>query len=179
MASRVGIASAVRAEDAPMLDAPMAEGVICKQLFFTTSSGNVILLHVEPNDSISTVKAKIQDQEIIPQAEQRLIIADEQLEDHMQLASYNTHDLEMMCGYLELKGHIRVEVIVNDDRTILLDLESTDNFHELMAKIADKVGIPRHLLHLLNLFYSGKHTHTQLRLKCTVSPSSASSSSEV
>ena len=60
------------------------------QIFVKTLTGKTITLEVEPTDSISAVKTKIQKKEGIPPANQQLTYQDKLLEnDNETLAGYN------------------------------------------------------------------------------------------
>jgi ubiquitin len=62
------------------------------QIFVKTLNGKTITIEVDPQDSVISLKKKIQDREIIPPDRQRLIYGGRQLADNKNLSDYDIRE---------------------------------------------------------------------------------------
>ncbi len=68
--------------------APEGDGAAMR-VFLWTLTGKTVELWLQRNETVSSLKAKIQDKEGVPLDQQRLVFSGKRLEDGRTLADYN------------------------------------------------------------------------------------------
>jgi hypothetical protein len=94
------------------------------QIIIKTKIGKIIVIEIELIDTISIVKAKIQDKENIPIDQQILFFDKKQLEDNKTLADYSIHQESILC--LIIKSNIFMKLFT-DIVTVVSTCKCNDN----------------------------------------------------
>ena len=122
------------------------------QFFVKTLSGKNITPTVNASDTIENDKCTLQDEEGIPPDQQRLIFNGNLLQDKHFFRHYNIQKGSTIYMVLPLRGGIQI-FVKTYDKTITLEVETSDTIASVKSKIQDKIGISAALQWLT---YGGK-----------------------
>jgi ubiquitin C len=130
-------------------------GGAMRQIFVKTLQGNTITLDVSQDDTIQSVKDKIQEKQGIPVEQQRLIFNGKQLEDDKTVNDYNIEDMANIHLVLRLRGGAMRQIFVKtlQGNSITLDVSQDDTIQSVKEKIQEKQGIP---IEQQRLIFNGK-----------------------
>ena len=124
------------------------------QIFVKTLTGKTITLDVEPTDSITNVKEKIQVHKGIPTERQRLIFNGKQMEDERTVFFYNVENATTIQLVLRSPEVMRIFVKKLTGQTetnlISLDVEPNDTIETVKNKITESTGIPYTQQHIIS-----------------------------
>ena len=122
-------------------------------IFVKDKNERTITLDVEANDTIDSVKAKIQDATRIPKYQQVLIFLGQYLQDEMPLSYYGIDDGKSLFIRVALTREdagfeLMVRMSDQDQCINLLGLSIHDTIDAVKGKIQDRTGTPKSIQEL-------------------------------
>ena len=109
------------------------------KVFVKTQTEKTISLHLDPIDTIRSIKIKIQEKEGVDPKQQRLTFAGNELKDSRTLSDYKIQEDSTLL--LVLKGDKRIFVKTQTGKTITLKVTLIDTMESIKIKIQEKEGI--------------------------------------
>ena len=112
------------------------------QVFIKTLTGRTIVLNVEHDDTVGTVKRKIQEQERIPAEMQRLIFVGELLDDRVRFLDYRVEYESAVHLAISAGDSFQLSVSLPRGGSALLEVLPSDTVASVKWNIQDKEGVP-------------------------------------
>ena len=131
------------------------------QIFLTMLTDKTISLEVEPSDTISMVKFKVQAKRRIPQNQQKLTFKGLILEDKQTLHHYNIQEEDTLRLVWLKKGGMKIFVKPAKGKIFPLEVEPSDPIKNVLAKIQQNEGI---LVHQQRLAFAGNRLENEFTL---------------
>ena len=125
-----------------------------------TLTGTVIMIFVVSSITVKDFKNKIYEKLGIPPVQQRFFFGSRALENARTLADYNIQNESTLHLVERMPGRMQIFVKTSDEKTIILEVKSSDTIHTIKAKIQEKEGIPfdRQRLWFMDRYLSGALT---------------------
>eukprot|EP00347_Sterkiella_histriomuscorum_P006632 403352030 len=112
------------------------------QIFVKALTGRTITLEVEQDESIESIRAKLQDKEGIPPDQLRLIFGGKELLVGKTLKDYGIQKESTIFTVLRLRGGMNIYVKTLSGKTKTLEVEESDSIEIIREKILDKGWVP-------------------------------------
>lgn len=111
-------------------------------VFLKTLTGQTIMITVTPRDTVAQVKAKIEQQEGIPVAKQRLIFVGNQLHDDHYFLDYRIEHESAVHLVVRNGDSFELYVQAPSGHTHVFEADPSDSVEQLKCKLRDQEGIP-------------------------------------
>ena len=124
------------------------EGESMIQIFVKTYPGT-ITLDLQPNDTIQSIKLKIENKQHIPHHLQRLIYSGKELDECRNLSNYNIQNgstihlkISASSSTFDVKEQTTICINTLTNKTLMLDVELDDTIKSVKAQIQNETGKP-------------------------------------
>ncbi len=118
------------------------------EIFVKTPTGKMVMLKLEPTDSIENVRKKIHEKGGIPPEFQRLILAGKELESGHTLSDYNIHSEATIHLIFKRCSPMQIFIKTMKGKAISLHVEHSDTIENVKMKLEDQEGTPKEQQHL-------------------------------
>ena len=112
------------------------------KIILTTPDHYTLTLDVDPDDTIEDVKTLVETKHGYPVYQQCLVFGRKALQDGRTLSDYNIKQWCKLNLILRLRGGMQIFVKTLTNKTITLQVESSDTIEDVMDQIQVKEGLP-------------------------------------